>query len=343
MPTVVKTIGSSSRNFTTIALWLASLPANLVTDGNIQEGDMFNDSQFTTTAVTTFSGHTTDSTHYIFLTTGAGQSFQDNANVRTNALTYNQTNGVGLSSSTDYNTILSVQDSYTQISKIQIKGSGGHSNAICPSFAAPINLIFRDLIIDMSSVANSGISLAALANSASNASTTGFIINCAVFLRTTGANAISAQGSVSVIGCTVVRSTAVAASGIGYTSQYGSNILQSCASFGFTTAADAVAWSAGSSKNNGTDQASGLPGSSNQVSITYSATSPFTQAGTSGTDLRTATGTNLSSNGFKDSTNAPNDISGTARASSPTIGAWELSASAAAAVPPSLLPLMGVG
>jgi hypothetical protein len=39
----------------------------------------------------------------------------------------------------------------------------------------------------------------------------------------------------------------------------------------------------------------------------------------------------LAANGFLDGTNAPNDISKTARANPPTIGAWELIAAGAPA------------
>jgi hypothetical protein len=78
MPTVVNTIGSGAgRDYSTLAAWAASLPANLVADGNSYQGDCYNDSEFTGSAtLLTLSGHTTDASHTITLTTGPGQSFQ---------------------------------------------------------------------------------------------------------------------------------------------------------------------------------------------------------------------------------------------------------------------------
>src|SRR5215472_13375284 len=121
MGTVVKTIDSGGgRDYSTIAAWFAALPANLVTDGNNQEGDCYNDSEFFSNSdhIAFFTGHTTDSSHIITLTTGAGQSFRDNASVQTNALRYNQSNGVALrSGSASANSCIYVSDDYVTLSK----------------------------------------------------------------------------------------------------------------------------------------------------------------------------------------------------------------------------------
>ena len=121
MGTVTKTIGSAGgRDYSTLSGWAASLPPDLVTDGNSYEGHCYNDSEFigSGSSLLRLSGHTTDATHRITLTTGPGQSFRDNANVQTNALTYNQANGVALTC--DFNTIV-VQDAWTIVSNLQIK------------------------------------------------------------------------------------------------------------------------------------------------------------------------------------------------------------------------------
>src|SRR6478672_9252824 len=120
MPTVVKTIGSGGgRDYSTLAAWGASLPANLVTDGNSYEGDCYNDSEFTGSAtLLTLSGHTTDASHTITLTTGPGQSFRDNANVQTNALNYSSSSGVGINSSVAYAGTISITDSNVFLSNL---------------------------------------------------------------------------------------------------------------------------------------------------------------------------------------------------------------------------------
>src|SRR5262249_25313543 len=97
MGIVTKTIGTSGRDYSTVQAWEDALPANLVTDGNSQVGQCFNDSEFTVAGdILTISGETTDASHTITITTGSGQSFRDNAGVQTNALLYNVSNGVGL-------------------------------------------------------------------------------------------------------------------------------------------------------------------------------------------------------------------------------------------------------
>lgn len=122
MALIVKTIGSGGgRDFSTLAAWEASLPANLVTDGNSYEGDCFNDTEFTSAAnLLTLSGHTTDASHTITLTTGAGQSFKDYAGAQTNALKYNHANGVGISCTGGYALAVVVDDANVTLRGLQI-------------------------------------------------------------------------------------------------------------------------------------------------------------------------------------------------------------------------------
>ena len=90
-------IGTTGRDYSTLQAWEDACPANLVTDGNIWRGECYNDSEFSSSGtLVTIAGITTDATHYVELTTATGHSFQDHADVRTNALKYNQSNGVGL-------------------------------------------------------------------------------------------------------------------------------------------------------------------------------------------------------------------------------------------------------
>src|SRR5947209_3758092 len=98
MPTVVtKSIGSAGgRDYSTIALFIAALPANLVTADQQWIGECYNDSEFAIGSALAFSGITTDATRNIILRCASGQSFNDNAGKATNALRYNQTNGVGI-------------------------------------------------------------------------------------------------------------------------------------------------------------------------------------------------------------------------------------------------------
>lgn len=136
MGTVTNSIGSSGRDYSTLASWAASLPANLVTDGNSYVGECYADSEFSgNVTLLTLSGHTTDATHTITLTTAAGQSFRDNASVRSNALNYNSANGVaitGSGTSSGLQTILIV-DNYVTLSNLQLKCTAYHKRCVSQS------------------------------------------------------------------------------------------------------------------------------------------------------------------------------------------------------------------
>lgn len=320
------TIGTSSRNYSTISGWEASLPANLVTDGNSYTGECYNDSEFT--AGVAFSAHTTDATHTITVTAAAGQSFQDNASVRTNALRYTQANGVAIKNSTGYTHVFNVTNSntYLTISRIQmlqnnVNGSAGIFDFVGSS--VPVH-IYKDLLIEH-------IGVYWLINVEGNSSK---VTNAVLIKRnvsTVNAAIRLYIGNVTVLGSTIVRASNYAAGGTGierYVYNGGTPVIQSCAVFGFTTAVGgAASCDTTNSKNNGTDQASGFPGTTaNQYSITY-ANAFVTTSDAGGThDFTTKSGTALDADGFKDATNAPNDITATLRAATPTIGAWELAA-----------------
>jgi len=98
---VTKSIGTTGRDYATIAEFFAAIPSNLITADQAWVGELYNDSEFTITSKVSLGTKTTDDTHYIKLTAAAGHSFRDHANKLTNALRYNQANGVGISCSVD--------------------------------------------------------------------------------------------------------------------------------------------------------------------------------------------------------------------------------------------------
>lgn len=60
------TIGTASRDYSTLQAWEDARDGDLVTAGNIEKGEVYNDSVFT--AGITIDGSTTDSSHYMWLT-----------------------------------------------------------------------------------------------------------------------------------------------------------------------------------------------------------------------------------------------------------------------------------
>jgi len=323
MPTtVVKTIGTSSRDYSTLQAWEDACPANLVTSDQIWRGECYNDSEFVDSSGNVFlaiSGETTDATRYLELTAAAGQSFQDNAGVRTNALKYNASNGVGIRETTGYNAIIFISVNFARFSRIQMKHDG---TGRCITSSGGDSCTLKDTILYTTS-SNTGIQIGSSWK----------IINVLSFNSSTGGGLEVFAGNL-IIGCAVIRTTDQSATGTAYINSYNGNTLKSSCCFGFSTVTTG-SWNAASG-NNATDLASGLPGTSNQHSVTFNSTTPFADSTVAAQDSKSIAATALAANGFLDATNAPNDITGTARSATPTIGVWEL---AGAPPPPDASPV----
>lgn len=337
--TVVKTIGSAGgRDYSTLQSWEDASPADLVTADEIWQGECYNDSEFLDsgsagTAQITIAGSTTDSTRYKHLTAATGQSFQDNAGVRSNSLTYDQSKGVGIRNDGNYAKCVRWDEDYIHISRLQFKAD--HTNGQqCIGHSSSNHGQIKDVLC-YSRGNNSN-----QANVSFGGGTILIINVISIVEHATSAAffCFHATSGLLYIGCTAVRLTDNSAAGTAYRANYvdGNAVLQSSTSFGFTTTVTASQFHATNSKNNATDQSS-IPGTSAQTSVSYTSTTPFTLATIANADLRSIASTALAANGFLDATNAPNDISATVRADPPTIGHWELTAAAAAGPQPRLL------
>jgi hypothetical protein len=318
MPTVVKTIGSSGgRDYSSLAAWGASLPANLVTDGNSYQGNCYNDSEFTSsTNLLNLSGHTTDASHTITLTTGAGQSFRDNANVQTNALRYNQANGVGIRTTGNYatDTPIICSDSNVFFSNLQVKASG---NAYGINLDAASGIV---VTVDNCIFTASNRAACVMTGSGSK------LRNSLVY--TTGnpgtapleCSTINGVNNPSVYFCTIVSASDGTAPAAAVKSQYGTVSLENCGFFGCT------AVNSGSSSftytNCMTDVASPPAGCIGGKTFATQFRNTTIPTG----DWREKAGADLQGAATADSTNGGIDIAGTARPQSGMwdIGCWEL-------------------
>ncbi len=315
MPTtVISSIGTASRDYSTLQAWDDDCPADLVSADEIWRGEGYNDSEFT-------SGYaagsvTQDATRYKELTTAAGQSFSDNASVRTNALRYNVSNGCGHRVNSNYSGAFGGVG-LGKLSRWQIANDGTGGACAGPT-VGPQEA--RDLICEARAGGGGAVGVGPQ----------GLVVNVLAVAYGSGVGftggAAYGGGATVFIGCAAMRPTDVSSAGrTGFSSAGGSCVLTSCVSFGSATPASAGGWS-GSSSYNATEASSGLPGSNNQHSVTYTAATPFEQASSGGAlDFRAIAATDLDGNGFLDATNAPEDISNSTRPSSPTIGVWELS------------------
>jgi hypothetical protein len=136
------------------------------------------------------------------------------------------------------------------------------------------------------------------------------------------------SGSAVVHSCTFIRDYDAAPASTAITLGYPTPgpLIRSCAFFGWSSVYGYSPYEEldANCGYNATDLASGLPGSTgNHHNVIYSAGGPFVDAAGLN-DLRPVVGSSLFQNGYLDTTNAPNDITGLARGTSPTIGAWEV-------------------
>ena len=317
MPTTtVKSIGTTGRDYSTLQAWEDACPANLVTSDEIWKGECYNDSEFT--AGVAISGQTTDSTRYVWLTAASGQSFQDHASVRSNALFYDQAKGVGIAVGGDSATasyIIYGGSAYTLIERLQVKRTAlapyESNRTVGLAFTGGGQMV-RDCILAM--VAGTG---RYVASSGGNA-----MRNCVIY-STTAHNGVYMNDGGTMLNCTVINGGGGPVTGI--TCAYFNGTVKNTAVFGYTTPMTSGYYTG--TEYNGTDGGS-FGGTNNQTSLTFADCFESTTA-----DYRLKTSSPLIGVGNTDATNAPNDISGTARGSGTTgdIGAWEWSAGVAAA------------
>jgi hypothetical protein len=315
----IETIGTTGRNYSTLQAWEDAVPA---TPTGGYEGHCYNDSQFTGTL--SISGHTTSGTDYIKLTAATGQSFQDHGSVRSNALYYNQSNGVGISAGGGSSPVINIDNDNVTIDRLQIRRTGSaYNNAIVnASTNNQTNITIKDCIIGKEHTTGYDPPLAVPRN--------GKLINCVLYDTDASPSnpAVSLRneygsGTPLVLNCTIVATAGGGTTGVSASNTGNACKLQNTAIFGYSTPAThgGGSWAAGSDYNAAT-AASGLPGANSLHSRTASS-----ELESATNDFRLKTGATLIDAGNTDGTNAPNDISGTARGATTDgdIGAWEFS------------------
>lgn len=311
MPTTVtKSIGTNSRDYSTLQSWEDACPANLVSADQVWKGECYNDSEFTAGVV--IGGMTTDSTRYVWLTAAAGHSFQDHANVRSNPLAYSVSNGVGITSSSAQDYVVEVVAWYTRVERLQIKLSVWGSYKANTCFRAiETGSVLRDCVLHQATTNTvnpgrplyfgGGLSVAA---------------NIVAIQHATNNSAFTAFVDTTMRNITAVAVSANSASGVGLS--YFNGSIQNLAVFNFASAYYGT--NSGTFSYWGTDLSSVGSGSNHQTSLTFADCFENTS-----TDFRLKSGSPLIGTGNTDATNAPNDISGTARdaGTGGDIGAWE--------------------
>jgi hypothetical protein len=319
MGTIVKSIGTNNRDFSTMQAWADSLPADLVADGNSYVGECYNDSEFNVKVV--IANRTTSATRTITLRAAAGHSFRDHADVNNSRLWYDQTKGVGVrySNGAYGETAILSSAQYTYIEGIQVWVTGNPSRAVGLAANSGIRgclLISRP----NSNVNSSSGSVAHVGNGAGN-----FIYNSLVVLNSaSGGCAVRCGYGANVINCTLVRPSNLTAAGIGIHVEGGVNTVRNTATFNFSQDASGASTNfSATSGYNATDKATSYVGSNNLLSQVYA--NQFVDASVvTAPDYRLKAGSTLINAGTNASSVTGNTTSINRRERGTwDIGAWE--------------------
>lgn len=329
MPTTVThSIGTSSRDYSTIQAWHDAAP-DLVANDQIWKGECYNDSEFTSSGTILSVTVNVDSTRFCLLTVGSGQGFKSNGGAASLPLRYDQSKGVGLRFTGGYNTFIDGGgvNAGLKIDGLQVYYDSGSSSPYFP-------VMYR-----ISSVKNCHFSSRQTTGSLMHYC--GELVNSIVALRGTSFSGNAVRPSVGtdrIINTTIVRPSDLTAGGTGISGgSDGYPQVTNCAVFGFSTQFGGTIGSyAAGSGNNASSVASGsIPGSSNQASLTYS--SQFENVNDTTRDWRPKSGGALTNTGSRQQTyTADVDIIGAARSTStPSIGAREFSAGGSSVAKPT--------
>lgn len=309
----VSSIGSNSRDYATPALWWVDVP-DFTSDS--WDGEMYNDSEFTSAVAPSLTGTDGNVTFSASLKPADGEGFADHTDKLTNALRYNQSNGVGMRTTAAYQQTIGIDSDYFELEGLQL--STGTVNALVIQSLGS-NTIVRDCIFESAS----SIRIARLGGIGS---TDCKAINCTFVGHTRGTRSRGIQVYYSAVefdNCTFLYLSATT-NGIDQTGTTGC-IVKNCGIFGATNALEAGTWGAGTDYNATDDSTIPGGGSNNIVDLTTA--DQFENVASLGTlDLRAVSTGSLDENGVRDQANTNDlDIIGQDRSiTTPTIGAWEV-------------------
>lgn len=323
MPTdVTRTIGTSSRDYSTLAAWEADIPADLVTADERWIGECYNDSEFTDAVnhVCDIASHASDATRHIILRAATGEGFRDHANKATNPLRYDHSVGVGVQHSdtttSNKSAVRVAGTAFVQIFGLQLKSRSRYGEG-CALFSGSNSTLVDSNILERDSTAGGpAVAFAAAAGCK--------LRSTAVIQRSNGGDGVQilfGNSAGGVYGCTIVRTTGTGAYAV--ESHIPNDfVIKNTAAFGFTDFAD---WTASSpSDYNASDDATNIPGANSNGTLTYA--DQFEDNGNTTPDFRAKSTGDLQF-GTPDSTNTPDDIIGTTRdATTPWVGCWEVPA-----------------
>ncbi len=303
-------------DYTSLINWAAALPANLVTSDEQHVAECIDETYSSGSTLLTLSGHTTDATRNIIVTTNGTASFKDKAGVRSTALLYNASNGTAIVCTGGYTKAFAISDDFVTIRGLQFSHTSGSG---------------AEAVISFDSGADSGVVDKCIVKGARRlvkfGATSGVIKNSLLQLNGGGTGVYSDFNPVQVRNCTIVN--VGAAAGTGLNADSGSTIVAvNNALFNLSTYTTGTFTG---SDYNATDNSTFPAGSNNVTSLTFA-----DQFENTSTDFRAVSTGDLQA-GTPDSTYAPDDISDQDRDdTTPWIGCWEVAGGGGG----SILPLV---
>jgi len=316
MPTPVVSVISTTNNdhgtgltvYTSLQAWEDAAPANLVTADQIWRGEAWNDGEFT--GALTIGGSTSDATRYKELVTAAGQSFADNSSKLSNALRYNQANGVGLNVTAGYTDAITITENYARVGKFQVTRNtgGGASRAIVISGSTD-NLV-EQCLLEATTPAS-----VLLADTNSQISSSLFVSrssSCPAVITVAGSGG-------TVVNCTLTVPSDLTPATKGVARSYASSwTVKNCGIFGVSDTGDTT----GITYVNCYSDDASPPSGVTTIAYDTSTGSGFQATTDAARDFRLKNTSGLIAAGT--SSGAPAvDIVGTPFGSPPSVGAWE--------------------
>lgn len=310
--TITKSIGTNARDYSTLQSWQDAGPADLVAVDQVWKGEAYNDSEFLSsgTVALDFVGPIEDATRYQWLTVAAGHSFRDNANKLTNALRYNQANGVGIRVTGTYS-ILVVGSYFTKMDRVQLYYNSTYGS----NYYLPVSFVggvIDGVLFQQDRGGGQGFRMAG----------SGKVINSAFVHKGTAGNLVALGSTASLLNCTLLRPTDLPSGGEAIVTYFADSVtIKNCAVFGpFSSFFPDTSVSAASDYN-ATSHTS-APGVHSLANLTT--TSQFENTLNASHDPRVKSSNGLVA-GVRDASNTNDlDIIGQARSTTvPTIGAWE--------------------
>lgn len=288
------TIGSG-QDHTTHADWWAAIPSEL---SEMENGRSIGSFVITSTLQLIFKVST--ATEYPDLRPQDGESFVDQKDAEGFKLSFDASNGVNITCTTNYQT-MEVDHEYFQMHKYQLKfTTGGYSNFILELDNS--NIIIQDCILE-----NDGYNGYDIGRFTGAAADTSVFVNC-LMIDTSDGNGFACGGESSLFNCTFIKIGA--GNGSGCAAPDGNdNVVIACAFFGWDTAMNDIAYYSASTDYNASDEDDGdfVVGANSQDNLTWA--DQFIDIGD---DFRVKDGSDLIAAG---NTNAdyPNDILGNVR------------------------------